>query len=251
MSNKNLDNRILKLVEAKSGISADMIAQSVGVSPSTVRRKLNELQKNGLVKRSRGEVRINSDSNFAQSFTFRKHINSLAKKRIALEAVKLIKNGDVIFLDGSSSVYFIAQYLNQFDGIKVITNGIDTLSLLSENQVTAYSTGGVVSPLNRSILTGRFAENMIESIHANICFFSAETVDDDGNVWNLTDDECSVRLKMIQNSSLSVFICDSSKLHKKSSFSFCNLSGINCMVCDEHPGPDIEFGACSIRICAE
>lgn len=152
MSIKNLDNMILSYLAENNSASPDALAEAFDVSPSTIRRRFCELQDKGLIQRARGCAKLRQDNNFTQSFTFRKHQNSLEKKRIALEAIKLIKNGDVIFLDGSSSAYFIAQYLAQYDNIKVFTNGIDTLSLLAQNNVKAYSTGGMVHKDDKSIL---------------------------------------------------------------------------------------------------
>lgn len=165
------EREMLSLLQEKGHMKIEELAENLYVSPSTVRRKLSELQEKGLVTRTHGGVRINDENNFFPSFTFRSHQNSLEKKKIALAAVRLIKNGDLIFLDGSTSAFFIAEYLSDFKNIKVVTNGIDTLSLLSRNDIEAYSTGGYVSPTNRSVLIGHYAEEMIASLHADITFF--------------------------------------------------------------------------------
>ena len=249
MSIKNLNNLILAYLAEKQSASPEELACLFDASPSTIRRRLSELSAKGLVRRSRGSVKLRQDNNFAQSFTFRKHQNSLAKKRIALEAVKLIKNGDVIFLDGSSSVYFIAQYLDQFENIKVITNGLDTLSLLSQNGVTAYSTGGKISSLNNSVLVGSFAEKTVADIHADICFFSALSIDENGTVWDISDEENSVRKNMIFNSDRKVFMCDSSKTGRKSTFSLGRADSFDYMVCDVDVSDIIDTGRCTLLVC--
>ena len=149
------DGGILAFLQERKHASVEEICEKVYASPSTVRRRLTELQRKGLITRTHGGAQINDGNSFLPSFTFRSHQNSLEKKKIALSAIKLIKNGDVIFLDGSTSAFFIAEYLSEFENIKVLTNGIDTLSLLSRNGVTAYSTGGLISGENRSVLIGR------------------------------------------------------------------------------------------------
>lgn len=248
MSVKNLDNQILSVLAGLESISPDELAAQTGVSPSTIRRRVRNLCEKGLVKHTHGLVRLNRESNFTESFTFRKHRNSLEKKRIALEAVKLVKNGDVIFLDGSSSAFFIAQYLDQFDDVKVITNGIDTLSLLSQNKVNAYSTGGRVPQFNGSVLVDSLAIDTIKRIHADICFLSALTIDDDGNIWDTVEEENAVRREMIAASSVKVFLCDSSKLHKKSTFKLCSVGDFDYMVCDEDCSADINLHGCKLAV---
>jgi DeoR/GlpR family transcriptional regulator of sugar metabolism len=119
--------KVLEILETQQYASVDELSTVLRVSTSTIRRTLDVLQQKGLVTRTHGGVKINSDNNFSPSFTFRIHQNSFEKKKIALSAIKLIKNGDLIFLDGSTSAFYIAEYLKEFENIRVITNGIDTL----------------------------------------------------------------------------------------------------------------------------
>ena len=145
------EKKILDLLQAKEYASVEELATLTGTSPSTIRRALNSLQDKNLITRTHGGAKIHMENNVSPSFTFRFHQNSFEKKKMALSAIKLIKDGDIVFLDGSTSAYYIAEYLNEFKDIQVITNGIDTLSLLSKNKITAYSTGGRVSVINPSL----------------------------------------------------------------------------------------------------
>ena len=215
----------------------DELAEKLFVSPSTVRRKLNDLQKKGLITRTHGGAQLNDDNNFFPSFTFRVHENSFEKKKIALSAIKLIKNGDLIFLDGTTSAFFIAEYLSEFKNIRVITNGIDTLSLLAKNNISAYSTGGCVQEVNRSVLIGHYAEEMIENFHADIAFFSARSVTNDGEIYDCFEEENVIRKAMIKHATKKVFLCDSTKFGKTSLFHLCSLNDVDYIVTN-HAVPD-------------
>ena len=131
---ENQEKLILEYLGEHQFASVEKLAEMLFVSPSTIRRSLNELQARGLVSRTHGGVKINDENNFSPSFTYRIHQNSFEKKKIALSAIKLIKNGDLIFLDGTTSAFFIAEYLSEFKNLRVITNGIDTLSLLKTSR---------------------------------------------------------------------------------------------------------------------
>ncbi len=226
------EREILKILQEEKKIGIDELAGRLFVSPSTVRRKLNALQKKGLAVRTHGGAQIGDENNFFPSFTFRSHQNSLEKKKIALASVRLIRNGDLIFLDGSTSAFFIAEYLSDFKNIKVVTNGIDTLSLLSRNNIEAYSTGGSISPTNRSVLIGHYAEEMISTLHADITFFSAQSVGKNGEVYDCFEEENVLRRKMLDHTAKSVFLCDSTKFGKSSPFRLCSLSDVDCVVSD-------------------
>lgn len=227
------NKEILSFIQEKQYASVEDIASSLYVSPSTVRRKLTKLQEMGLVVRTRGGAKISDTSNFLPSFSFRTHQNSLEKKKIALSATKLIKNGDIIFLDGSTSAFFIAEYLSEFKDIKVITNGLDTLSLLAKNGIDAYSTGGVVLKTNSSVLVGEHALNTINKFHADVTFFSAASVTEDGKIYDIFEEENPVRTAMFKNSTKIVFLSDSTKFGKVSPYYTCSISEVDYVVSDK------------------
>ena len=217
------EKRILEILETQQYASVDELSTVLRVSSSTIRRVLEILQQKGLVTRTHGGVKINGENNFSPSFTFRIHQNSFEKKKIALSAIKLIKNGDIIFLDGSTSAFYIAEYLKEFKNIRVVTNGIDTLSLLAKNNILAYSTGGQVSTENPSVLVGGYAENMICNFHADVAFFSAQAMDNDGEIYDCFEDEIFIRRTMIKNAKTKVFLCDNTKFGKTSPYHLCSI----------------------------
>ena len=221
------EKRVLDILETQQYASVDELSSVLGVSTSTIRRTLEILQQKGLVTRTHGGVKINSDNNFSPSFTFRIHQNSFEKKKIALTAIKLIKNGDIVFLDGSTSAFYIAEYLKEFENIRVITNGIDTLTLLAKNKILAYSTGGQVSIENPSVLAGRYAEDMICNFHADIAFFSAQAMDNNGEIYDCYEEEIFLRRAMIKNAKTKVFLCDNTKFGKISPYHLCSLKDID------------------------
>ncbi len=234
------EKEILRILQQKRTANIDELASLTFVSPSTVRRKLTEMQKKGLLTRTHGGAQINDENNFFPSFTFRSHQNSLEKKKIALSAIKLIKNGDLIFLDGSTSAFFIAEYLSEFKNIKVITNGIDTLSLLSKNKVEAYSTGGRIYKDNRSVLVGSYAEQMINNFHADLTFFSAQSVTANGEIYDCFEEENVLRKRMLARSSKSVLLCDSTKFGQMSPYYLCTLNDIDYVVSEKNISDNID-----------
>lgn len=228
----DLERDILELLREKKQAYIEDFTKKLFVSESTVRRKLTDLQRKGLITRTHGGAKLNDEYEFFPSFTFRAHQNSLEKKKIALSAIKLIKNGDLIFLDGTTSSFFIAEYLTVYKNIKVITNGIDTLSLLARNKIPAYSTGGFISPTNGSVLIGKHAENMICEFHADIAFVSAQSVRTNGEIYDCFEEENVLRNAMRNNAEKSVFLCDSTKFGLTSPYRLCSLGEFDCMVCD-------------------
>ena len=227
---KNKQAQIIELLKKNKYMAVNEISEQLNISPSTIRRELTALEKKNLAIRTHGGVRLADSNNYTPDFALRIHQNVLEKKIIDLKALKLIKDGDVIFLDGSTSAYFIAEYLSEFSNLTVITNGIDTLSLLAHNNVTTYSTGGCVSKENSSVLVGEQTLESIKNIHANIAFFSCQALSRDGKIYDCYLQENYVRKQMVKNSDKTVFLCDSNKLDKLSSYYLCDLNEVDILV---------------------
>ena len=168
---------------------------------------------------------------------FKKAIDAATTTIAATNAYNISLNSVVIFLDGSTSAFFIAEYLTEFENIKVITNGIDTLSLLSKHNIRAYSTGGEISRTNRSVLVGHYAENMVEKIHADIFFFSANSLDVNGEIYDYSERENALREKMMKQADKKVFLCDSTKLYNRATFKLCELENVDYLVSNKDIRP--------------
>ncbi|MBQ7642775.1 MAG: DeoR/GlpR transcriptional regulator [Clostridia bacterium] len=226
------EDEILTILQEKQSATIEELAASLYTSPSTVRRKLNALQEKGLLTRTHGGAKIKEERNFFPTFSFRSRQNSYEKKKIALAAIKLIEDGNLIFLDGSTSAFYIAEYLKDFKSVRVITNGIDTISLLSKNGINAYSTGGRVSAQNRAVLVGQPAINTVKNFHADLMFFSAQSVNRAGEISDCFEEENYVRQAMMENSEKSVFLCDSTKTNRTSPYKLCSVGDISHVVCN-------------------
>ena len=208
------------------------LARQYNLSASTVRRKLDKLEKDGLITRTHGGVKSVEDDLTVTSFATRVHTNVAEKRRIALKAIKLIREGDVIFLDASSTTYFLTEYLNEFSKIKVITNGIDTLAALAAKGISAYSTGGKVSRESPSVLVGQFARNAVYGVHADVAFFSVHGINENGEIFD-TNQSCNeITSCMIKCSDKVVCLCDNTKIGKSGAFKVCDVSDVDYVVCD-------------------
>jgi DeoR/GlpR family transcriptional regulator of sugar metabolism len=227
------ERELLEYLQKNKSAKIDEIAAALYVSPSTVRRRLKALQSKGLVTRTHGGALLEDEKQYLPAFTLRAHKNRLEKKKMAMLAVKFIKNGDVIFLDGSTSAYYVAEFLTQFENLKVITNGIDTLSLLSEYNITAYSTGGRVSRENRAVLVGVHAEQTLANLHADVAFFSAASVSKKGEIYDCYEEEIPLRQAMLANATKRVFLCDSTKFGKTSPYKLCSVNAVEYIISDQ------------------
>ena len=226
------EDEILALLSQTEYATVEYLSKKMNISPSSIRRDLKNLEERGLVNRSYGGVKIANSSGKQIPFSLRSHENSPQKKQIAKAALSLINVGDVVFLDGSSSAYFVAELLPSVSGVTVITNSIDNMRFLSHYDIKAYCTGGMMSSENRGVFVGGYTQEFLGKIRADIAIFSVQAVAADGNFYDCYAEEVAARNIMIQNSTRRVLLCDSSKWNKTSTFLQGNVRDLDYIVSD-------------------
>ncbi|MFA7636767.1 MAG: DeoR/GlpR family DNA-binding transcription regulator [Monoglobales bacterium] len=225
-------NEIMKELNETNYATVEYLAEKLHISSSSVRRDLAALEKRGLVLRSYGGVELADSVNRNIPFTMRKHAYISQKKRIAQVAAKLVKEGDVVFADGSSTCFFLFAELIKIKGITVITNSIDGLFFLSSYQTKTISSGGVISSENRSVLVGHEAEKTFDGMYADISFISAQGIDEKGTIYDSYLSEIPIRNILLKNSKHRVFLADKSKVGRLSAYKQCTFGDVDTVVSD-------------------
>ena len=99
------------------------------------------------------------------------------KQRIAREVASMIKDGDQIMLDASSTSLFVVKEIKQLNNITIITNSLEILLELGDKTGwTILSTGGSLREGAYS-LSGSSAERMIRDHHVDLAICSAKGLD--------------------------------------------------------------------------
>lgn len=226
------EDEILTLLNESEYATVDYLAKQMNISSSSIRRDLKNLEERGLVIRSYGGVKIADATGKCIPFALRSHENSMQKKQIAKAAARLINAGDVVFLDASSSAYFVAELLPAIGGITVITNSIDVMSCLSRYDIKTICTGGTVSTDNKAVLIGGYSLDFLRNVRANVAIFSVQAVGANGDFYDCYPEEVAARNLMMQNSRRRILLCDSSKWNKTSTFYQGNVRDIEHIVSD-------------------
>ena len=135
-------DQIMKILKKYHYVTVDYLVNEIRYSPASIRRDLVLLEKQGLVVRSYGGVSVKDDR--GTPFRFRQHSMKVEKNAIAKRAATLVKNGDTVFLDSSSTAQYMGPYLIDKKGLTVITSNMTLAMYLYEHGITTYCTGGMV-----------------------------------------------------------------------------------------------------------
>lgn len=226
------EQEIINILKASGFVTVKYLSDRLFASESSIRRDLTSLEKKGIVKRSYGGAELITVSTNVLPFFTRAYSNVNEKISIAKKAAGLVKDGNIVFLDQSSTSFFLAQELSKMNGITVVTNNIEILSFLSGSLLTVHSSGGILSKVNRNCLIGRNAQKTFEDIYADILFFSSSSLSDDGVISDCTQEEVFVRKSMLSNADKKVFLCNSGKFGTHSAYKQCTLKEVDFLVSD-------------------
>ena len=221
------EKQILEILLKDKRATVQQLAKALFISEPSVRRDLASLEKQNLIKRVHGGAVLEETalSRNKIPFLIREYEQSSAKVQIAQKAIELVRDNDVVFLDASTSCYYLIPFLAARRNLTVITNGVKALAKLAEYDITAFSTGGAL--INSClVLVGEEACQTIDSFHADIAFFSCRGVSDDGFLTDIAREENIVRKRMIQRSRKSYLLCATEKFGKTYYHNLCHKDEI-------------------------
>ena len=224
------EKQILEILLKEKRVTVKQLAKALFISEPSVRRDLQSLEKQNLIKRIHGGAVLEETalSKNRIPFLIREYEQSSAKAVIAKKAVELICENDVIFLDASTSCYYLIPFLASKRNITVVTNSVKALKKLAEYSINTISTGGVL--VNSCLaLVGEEAYKTIENYNADIAFFSCRGISDDGYLTDIAPEENNIRKMMMRRSKKSYLLCASEKFGKGYFHNLCHkdeLDGI-------------------------
>lgn len=208
-------SKIEQMIASSKSVMVVDLAKQFEVTPETIRGDLLKLEKQGILVRTYGGAILAGASGSELGFKERDTVNADLKQRIGKRASQLIRNGDTIFLDASTSALYLARNIKEKRGLTVITNAVSIMSELAEcDNIRVVCTGGLYSQQSMSY-TGRYAEKMIrQNFAANKFFFSCRGVTLSRGLVERAEDEAEIKRAMLECSDSAIFLGDHYKFGK-------------------------------------
>ncbi|MFJ7745778.1 DeoR/GlpR family DNA-binding transcription regulator [Peribacillus sp. NPDC097295] len=223
--------KIVELVNERLSIRVSELSDIFKVTEETIRRDLEKLEKEELLRRSHGGA-ISLEKNSSEtSYTEREILNASEKKAIAIEAVKLINPGDQIVLDASTTAWFMAKELEDMP-LTVITNSIKVAMELSKKEhVKVISTGGMLLPKSLSF-AGPLAERSLEKYFVNKAFISCKGVHLEEGLSDSNEWQALLKKKMLEIADKTILLADSSKFGVRTFVQITKINNIDEIITD-------------------
>lgn len=225
-------NQIEKIITEKGSVLVTELARQFEVTTETIRGDLEKLERQGvLVRTYGGATLVNSEE--SELVSERDVINYEGKQRIGKRAADLIRDGETIFLDASTSALHLARNIKNKTGVTVITNAEKIVSELSScENINVICIGGKLTPKNMSFV-GRVTEKTIrENYYANKVFFSCRGVTAARGLVDSSEEEAEIKKAMMDMSESTVFLCDHHKLGRLGVPVISDFSRLDTIVTD-------------------
>ena len=217
--------KILDRLRKIGRININEDAKLFDISISTLHRDLEDLEKQGLVKKVMGGALLVNGIQFATHFDKRLQNQSREKKAIAKKAVEYIQDDMSIYLDHSSTTTYLARELKQrsFKSLLVLTNSLQIpIELGGVQGIQVISTGGAVESEFKA-LCGRWVVDSIQRINLNQIFISVGAISVDNGLMTQMHFINDLFPELLRRSQHINVLVDSSKFYKLCTFQISPL----------------------------
>lgn len=234
--------KILKSLESDGRVEVETLAGVLKVSKETIRRDLREMEQENLLKRTHGgAVSISSSQQPPEYPYLMREIECLEEKeRICKKAASVVKDGDTIFIDNSSTNISILKNINPEISVTIITNSVrlllESTRYVNDNFVLV-SLGGMFRYKNYSYV-GDIANEMSNKFHPSKAFLSCYGVDTNGALFDSSMYEIEVKRNFIRSSEVVYITADHTKIGRKGGVQLSNIAEVNYLICDALPSEE-------------
>ena len=219
---------IIHTLQRDGKVLASELSRALHVSEDTIRRDLRELASAGALQRVHGGALPRSPA--TASFTERQQQVSGAKVAIARAAVGLIRQDQVIILDGGTTPLQVAQHLPSDLRATVITHSPPIALALAEHPLIEVILIGGKLYKRELVTTGAAAVEAFRNIRADLCFLGIGSVHPEIGISTLDLEEAYVKRAMIRSAAEVVALTSAEKLGTASPYIIGPLSDLTHLV---------------------
>lgn len=231
---KNRNIKILELLDKHKYLSVHSLSRHLECTEATVRRALELLDKEGLLKRVHGGA-VNIGSNFVHcNVKEALYQNREAKISIARKAFELLEDGDSVFIDDASTCMYLSGFIENHSEIHlhIITNSVIFAErIFGCSHASIMLIGGSVSPI-LGATEGENALAQISTFTAKRAFIGVNGIDVEKGITLIGYPQQEVKAAMMKTSKENYILADSSKFGNVYMSKLCDLSFPTAIIAD-------------------
>ncbi|MDH1007441.1 DeoR/GlpR family transcriptional regulator [Pseudomonas nicosulfuronedens] len=224
---------ILDLVRERGYLSIEELAQQFAVTPQTIRRDINQLAEQNLLRRYHGGAAWDSS---IENTAYNTRADQMRdeKQRIADAIAAHIPDNASLFINIGTTTEAIARALLGHQNLKVITNNLHVASILAgKDDFEVLIAGGTVRADGGVV--GQAAVDFIEQFRVDFAVVGISGIDEDGSLLDFDYQEVRVSRALIDNARQVFLAADSSKFGRNAVVRLGPISLVSRVFTDSPP----------------
>ena len=234
--------RILDIVSGRRAARLEDLSLALGVSTATVRRDLDELAAQGLLRRVHGGA-VATERSSEPHFEVKVAEAAEEKERIAARAVSLLAPDETIYLDSGSTTLAVARLLRGWDRLTVVTNSLPIANELGGQGPRLILIGGEYRPTSQAFV-GPLSRHLLEHVHVSKALVGTYALSLEDGLSTTDASEAFTKALALDRATEVIGLADSRKLGTTSFAHAGRLDQVDVLVTDaqinDHVARDLQ-----------
>lgn len=234
MTPQERKHKILLELNEKGKVDVGELSDKYNCSKVTIRSDIRALEAEGLLTRTHGgAVLISKEEDYLYSYKSL-YRNVPGKKEISACAYQCIHDHDTIFVDDSSTSFYLAVELKEHPEkhVAVITNSLLVGNELAEcNHIELYIVGGHVKGTPAASM-GEDAERTISGLHVDKGFIGVHSINPEAGLTSIATPQMQIKKAVLSVSDEVYVLADSSKFGGGYVSVVCPVNAVHMIITD-------------------
>lgn len=230
-----MDKRKVAIVDMLAGmeqISVRDLAEKFAVSGMTIRRDLDELEKQGLVVRTHGGAVSSGKLRFIHGAMPDMQVSE-AKAAIGKRAAELVKPGQMIMLDTGTTALEVARNFPRDPSITVVTTSLGVAQELYRSKLNVLLLGGFLRHEFPSVY-GPMTEKLLSEMRVDTLFIGCDGAFSDDGFYSNDMHVSSLEQAMTRIASQVVVVTESCKFGRRAFARYATMSEVDIVLTDSN-----------------
>jgi DeoR/GlpR family transcriptional regulator of sugar metabolism len=219
-------------------IQVTEIAARLGCSEMTVRRDLDVLEQDGVLRRVHGGAVALHLRRHEVPYGVRCLQHLEAKQRIGRAVAELLADGETVVVDSGTTALEVARHLRG-RSITVLPLGVRPLLELADDTETRLIVPGGDVRAGELVFTGELTEVAFERLRFDTFVLGCCGVDGRDGLTTHVPEDARVKRAAVQASRRTIAVCDASKLGRVAFGHICDLADLDRLVTDIDADADL------------
>ena len=238
-------DKIISLLTQDGKVKVKELSKLFGVTDDCIRKDLVSMEKRGLLKRTYGgAVPLETGSTHPGHTVYvssRTRMNLEKKQIIARKAVEQIKEGDIIYLDTSTTNVVLAQEILR-NGLKihVVSPMLDIANLFAVDSPAEFILLGGQYNLTQNSYMGMLTMQMLKNMRFDSAFMGVVGADlEDNEITTYMPEDGVMKNEVVKRANKTYLMMECEKFQFKGTYKYADFDSIHGVICEKEPEKEI------------